>query len=635
MLKINGAMFDKYAPDVRPTSNRSVNNIVYNRDMKRRRDTKNNPISPHISFKSIFYVMRIYHKAVGAKSFFFGFYRFYNSVIPSINAIIAGAIVSAIAEAVNTHDFTGVGVLLGIMFGIQLFGIIMDGLNNLLSVTTFEDVYNLVNRQVVLKYTNIPLNIRESREFADKFSRVKTFANSASSMTNGIFAAISAVISLISVIIATLTISPIITLVIALSTVPSSILTIRLSSKRRFNWREYTRDRRMANNIERKIIDSNNALEIEVNNLGGHLIERMIKANRRSQERDIADTRRYLWPQFGSSALETIANTGVMVFVAIKIVFDNLAIGQFFTIRTLLTQLSSNINMLFNEIVFVSENLVNATDYMEFMEAPEKTSGGLKITDTPTIEFKDVSFCYPNTSTKALDKVSFRLRAGESLAIVGENGAGKTTLIKLLIGAYEPSEGVILVNGEPFSRIDRESYLSQIGALFQDYSRYEFATLGENVWFGNPGKRYNGKEIERALEQADLATLSSSYEKGLDQILSKDYDEKSPADLSGGQWQRLAIARALFRAPNILLLDEPTSAIDAKAEQKIFHNIFEAQKSKTTVIISHRFSTIRRASHIIVLDHGRVVESGSHKELVTKRGGVYKALFEAQAEGYS
>ena len=291
--------------------------------------------------------------------------------------------------------------------------------------------------------------------------------------------------------------------------------------------------------------------------------------------------------------------------------------------------------MLFNEIVFVSENLVNATDYMEFMEAPEKASGGLKITDTPTIEFKDVSFCYPNTSTKALDKVSFRLEAGESLAIVGENGAGKTTLIKLLIGAYEPSEGVILVNGEPFSRIDRESYLSQIGALFQDYSRYEFATLGENVWFGNPKKRYNEKEIERALEQADLATLSSLYEKGLDQILSKDYDEKSPADLSGGQWQRLAIARALFRAPNILLLDEPTSAIDAKAEQKIFHNIFEAQKSKTTVIISHRFSTIRRASHIIVLDHGRVVESGSHKELVAKRGGVYKALFEAQAEGYS
>ena len=607
---------------------------MYNKDVKQPKQ-KSKTDSPHISLKSIFYVMRIYHEAVGPRSFFFGFYRFYNSVMPSVNAIISGAIVSAIAEAITTHDLTNTAILIGAMFGLQLFGIILDGINRLLSITTFEDVYNYVNRQVVTKYMQIPLSARESREFADKFNRVRNFANSASSISSGLFVVASAVIGLISAVIATLTISPIITLVVALSTIPSSILTLRLSSKRRRNWREYTRDRRMAMNIEHKIIDSNNTLEIEVNSLGGHLIERMIKSNRRSQERDIADARRFLWPQFGSNAFEIVANTGVMVFVMLKIVFDNLAIGQFFTIRTLLTQLSSNIESLFNEIVYVNENLVNATDYMEFMEAPEQASGELKVVGTPTIEFKNVSFCYPNSTTKALDDVSFRLEPGGSLAIVGENGAGKTTLIKLLIGAYEPTEGVILVNGEPFSRIERESYLSQIGSLFQDYSRYEFATLGENVWFGNTKKKYDKRAVELALEQADLADLSSTYKKGLDQMLSKNFDENSTVDLSGGQWQRLAIARVLFRSPNVLLLDEPTSAIDAKAEQKIFRNVFEAQKGKTTVIISHRFSTVRKANQIIVLDHGRVIESGSHKELVAKRGGVYKSLFEAQAEGYS
>lgn len=321
--------------------------------------------------------------------------------------------------------------------------------------------------------------------------------------------------------------------------------------------------------------------------------------------------------------------------MSIEIIHEKLAIGQFFTVRTLLNQLNGNISSLFSNIATVSENLVNATDFMEFMETPAKQSGEIKITQTPTIEFKGVSFSYPHSDVKALDNISFTLAPGDSVAIVGENGAGKTTLIKLLIGAYEPTEGVILVNGEPLSKINRDSYLSQLGALFQDYSRYEFATLGENVWFGDTNKAYNRKAIEAALAQADLSNLASTYEKGLNQILSKDFDENSTTDLSGGQWQRLAVARALFRSPNILLLDEPTSAIDAKSEYQIFKNIIEAQKGKSTVIISHRFSTVRKASQIIVLKEGRIIESGTHDELIMKRRGIYKTLFEMQAEGYN
>jgi ATP-binding cassette subfamily B protein len=216
---------------------------------------------------------------------------------------------------------------------------------------------------------------------------------------------------------------------------------------------------------------------------------------------------------------------------------------------------------------------------------------------------------------------------------VGENGAGKTTLVKLLVGAYEPSDGTILVNDQPLAQIDRDSYLMQLGALFQDYPKYEFATLGENVWFGNTSRDYKVSEVEQALTLADLEGFSSRFAKGLNQILSKDFDEEVTADLSGGQWQRLAIARIMYRSPNILLLDEPTSAIDAKSEYKIFKNILEAQKGKTTLIISHRFSAVRKAKKILVLDHGKVIESGSHEELISKRG-VYKTLFDVQAEGY-
>lgn len=589
---------------------------------------------PHISVKAIFYTLRVYCEAVGPRVVFFAFYRICNSILPSIAAILTGNVVTRVAEAISTHDiFPALRIILVLLF-LQLINIVLTNINQYLSARTNQDVYIYVREHISTKYLQIPLRMREKREFADKFDRVKDFAISVPLVTSNIIGMITAMISFISVFVAMLTISPVLTLIVALSTIPSSIISLRLSASHRRNWREYTKERRIAWGIENKILNSNSALELELNNLGNYLVKRMVKASRKSQEQDVKDTRKYLWPYLGSNLLETITTYGVLTYVTAEIIFGKLDIGQFFTVRTLLLQLSSNITVFLNNLATVSENLVNATDYMEFMEIPPRNNGGFKIQNIPTIEFEGVSFSYPNTSAKALDNVSFKICPGESLAIVGENGAGKTTLIKLLIGAYEPSEGVILVDGRPFSEIDRESYLSNIGALFQEYSRYEFATLGENVWFGDVSKKYHKKAIEAALEQADLAKLSSAYKKGLDQVLSKDFEDKATADLSGGQWQRLAIARVLYRSPNILLLDEPTSAIDAKSENKIFHNIFESQKGKSTIIISHRFSTVRRATKIIVLDHGKIIESGNHDQLVAKQHGVYKTLFEAQAKGY-
>jgi ABC-type multidrug transport system fused ATPase/permease subunit len=371
-----------------------------------------------------------------------------------------------------------------------------------------------------------------------------------------------------------------------------------------------------------------------MNGLSSHLVRKMIRARRRSQDQDIVYRRRYLLPGFGADMLESLASFGVLIFVAIQIIQEKLEIGQFLTIRTLLVQLNSNISNFFHSISNVSEYLVNATDYMEFMKTPSKPNGDIKITSTPKIEFKNVSFSYPNSEIKAIDNVSFTLEPGQSLAIVGENGAGKTTLIKLLIGAYEPSDGVILINDQPFERIERESYLGQIGALFQDYARYEFATLGENVWYGDVRKKYTAAGVKEALRDADLENLASKYEKGLDQILSKDFDSKYTADLSGGQWQRLSIARAFYRSPNVLLLDEPTAAIDAEAEYRIFQNILAKQKDKSTIVISHRFSTVRKAKNIIVLDKGQIIEAGTHDELIAAKGR-YHDMFMCQAEGYN
>lgn len=597
---------------------------------------RSRPEYPRIDIKSILYCMRIYRKAVGARRYFFWFYRIVTSAIPALSAVLAGYVVTSIAEAAAspTHDLTPFIISVILLLSVQFVDMILSAIYQLLSISASQKTYIYVSELVATKYIQIPLAMRETQEFADKFERVREFGASIDYVSTSAITVISSVISLISIIIATLAVSPIVTIALLIAAIPSSILSLRLAARERRNWREFTKDRRIAWAIERKITNSDSALEIELNGLSKQLVSQMIKARRRSQEQDIADSRAFFWPRFGASVLQDVVGYVVLVVVALEIIFGRLAIGQFLTVRTLLTQLNSSISSFFSSITSINASLVNATDFMEFMETPAQSSGDIIIDHLPIIEFDHVSFTYPHSDERAIKDISFTLAPGDSLAIVGENGAGKTTLIKLLIGAYTPQQGAIYIDGHPFSEIDRKSYLDQIGALFQDYSRYDFATLGENVWFGNVNKPYNRKEIQAALEDAGLGKLAGEYKEGLNQILSKDIDSKNATNLSGGQWQRLGIARAFFRSPNILILDEPTASVDAKSEYEIFRSIIKKQQNKTTVIISHRFSTVRRAEKIIVLDRGKIIEQGSHDELI-RRGGIYKEMFELQAEGYT
>ena len=602
----------------------------------RKADERKRPEYPRIDFKSILYCMKIYRKAVGPRRYFFWFYRVVSSVTPALTAVIAGYVVTCISDAVvsPTHDLTSFIVAVAMLLSVQFITIVLYAIYRLLSISASQETYIYVSELVATKYIQIPLAMRETQEFADKFERVREFGLSIDYVSTSAITVASSVISLISIIVATLVVSPFITAAILIAAIPSSILSLRIAARERRNWREFTKDRRIASAIERKITNSDSALEIELNGLSKHLVLQMIKARRRSQEQDIADNKAFFLPRFGADILQDVVGYIVLIIVAIQIIYGRLAIGQFLTVRTLLSQLNNNISSFFESITAINTSLVNATDFMEFMETPAQHSGDIEVNHLPKIEFKHVSFMYPHSDHFAIEDVSFTLNPGDSLAIVGENGAGKTTLIKLLIGAYMPQEGMIYVDDHPISEIDRESYLGQIGALFQDYSRYDFATLGENVWFGNVEKPYSRKTIMEALDDAGLGNLAVDYKNGLNQLLSKDIDAKNATNISGGQWQRLGIARAFFRSPNILILDEPTSSVDAKSEYEIFRSIIKKQQGKSTVIISHRFSTVRRAEKIIVLDHGKIIEQGTHSELIAQ-DGVYKEMFELQAEGYA
>lgn len=288
----------------------------------------------------------------------------------------------------------------------------------------------------------------------------------------------------------------------------------------------------------------------------------------------------------------------------------------------------NNLNRIFEDSLYV-KSLFEMLDLEPIIKSkPDAIK--ISLDKTPKIEFKDVSFTYPDTTQKVLKNFSLTINPGEKVALVGENGAGKSTIIKLLARFYDVDSGEILVDGVNIKDLDLESWYRLIGVLFQEFNRYEY-NVGENIHFGRAHEKYDEAEIRKAAELAGASTMIEKLGQGYNQMLGRMFE--GGIELSGGQWQKIALARAFLRNAPILVLDEPTSALDAKAESEVFKRVEKLSKDKTVIIISHRFSTVRNADKIYVIENGKIVESGNHQQLM-KLDGQYAALFNLQAKGY-
>jgi len=342
-----------------------------------------------------------------------------------------------------------------------------------------------------------------------------------------------------------------------------------------------------------------------------------------------------------------IANFFLVTFDSILSVFGYAVIfykhimGQFtlgtasFQMRSL-DSFSGALDSMLSSITLMNEFSVKMKDLITLFEMkPTLADGDIKLPyleTPPSIEFKNVSFKYPKAIKYVFKNLSFKIESGEEVALVGHNGAGKTTIVKLLARIYPVTKGEILINGININELAIDDWYKNLGVLFQDFNFYSHLSVKENIHLGKPTKTADDKEIIEAARKADAHNFIMEYKDKYDQIMS----EKIEGGIrpSSGQAQKIAIARFFYRNAPLAIFDEPTAAIDAISEYKIFNTIYNFFENKTVVIISHRFSTVRNADRIIVLDKGKIVEEGTHKQLLTKRSGIYRKSYKLQAEGY-
>jgi len=377
------------------------------------------------------------------------------------------------------------------------------------------------------------------------------------------------------------------------------------------------------------------AKELKLFGLRQFLSERFKRISDAIYQENVALSRRKM---IAGSLLSMVGMMGyysAYVFVIWRTASGALTIGSMTFLTLAIQQASSNIEQVFSTLAAIGDQALFLTDLLAFFEMKPTIRSKPNALPAPRpimrgVEFRNVSFSYPGNSRHVLDHINFKLHTGERLALIGENGQGKTTIVKLITRLYDPTEGQILLDGIDLREYDLEDLHREIGVIFQDFMRYEM-TARENIAVGRV-EEINNLELLQTAAQKSLADHAiGRLSQGYEQMLGRRFDQG--VDLSGGEWQKIALARAYLRDAQLLILDEPTAALDARSEFEVFHRFSELTAGKMALFISHRFSTVRSADRILVLENGRIVEEGTHGELASL-GGRYAEMFEMQASSY-
>lgn len=549
-----------------------------------------------------------------------------------VDAVVAGIEQRQVTGAVITDEaLRWVALEAGLVIAIAA---VQRGLSACQSLLRAQ-LGHRVNVMILEKALTLDLRHFEDSEFYDKLTRARRQASTRPlSLVNRTFSVVQNAISLSSYAVLLWQLSPWAVLVLVLAGLPSFVAEAKFSGDafRLFRWR--SPETRKQAYLETVLAREDYAKEVKLFGLGPRLLERYCEIFEQLYDDDRRLTlRRTLWG-FCLGLLGTGAFYGAYAWIGIEAIAGTITLGQMTMYLLLFKQGQAAVAASLSSIGGMYEDNLYLSNLYEYLEQEVPVaSGGATTGPRPGdgVRFEGVSFTYPGADTPAVNDVSLHLRPGQALALVGENGSGKTTLIKLLTRLYLPTHGRILIDGLDIRAWDDAALRKRVGVIFQDFARYQLP-VGENVGAGDVDAFEDEARWERAAEHGMAAPFIEALPQRYHTQLGRWFADGR--ELSGGQWQKIALSRAFMRSgADVLVLDEPTAAMDAEAEAQVFEHVRALSRDKMAVLISHRFSTVRMADHIVVLDHGRVAEQGSHAQLVERRGR-YARLFELQAAGY-
>ena len=565
-------------------------------------------------------------------------------VLPAGMAYVGALIIDAVVAASQAYRDTGVAEFRPVFMLVALEALIVTALAfaqrgiSLCQALLRALLGQRVNVMILEKALTLELAQFEDSEFYDKLTRARREASSRPlSLVNRTFGLAQNLVSLISYGVLLVQFSPWAVLVLIVAGLPSFIAETKFSDEAfsLFRWR--SPDTRMQIYLETVLAREDNVKEVKLFGLGPLLLQRYRDIFTRlfTRDRSLA-IRRDGWG-FVLGLIGTAALYGAYAWIAAAAVLSRITLGQMTMYLMLFRQGQAAVSAILSAIGGMYEDNLYLSTLYEYLETP--------VPEPPThhgaqphgpdpadgIRFEGVTFTYPGAEQPALSDIDLHIRPGQSLALVGENGSGKTTLIKLLTRLYRPDRGRILLDGLDLAQWEEGALRQRIGVIFQDFARYQFL-VGENIGVGDVRYFEDTGRWRAAAEKGMADAIVAELPRGFETQLGKWF--KGGQELSGGQWQKIALARAFMRTDaDILVLDEPTAAMDAAAEATIFEHFRKLTQNRIAILISHRFSTVRMASQIVVIENGRIIERGSHEDLMTLDGH-YARLFSLQAAGY-
>jgi ATP-binding cassette subfamily B protein len=565
------------------------------------------------------------------------FCRVVASVLPLALLWVTKLIIDNIVHAVSSHGAVSprfwwlVATEFALAVGNTVLARLIDFLDSLLAENYTRHVSILVMKHAA----ELDLQAYEDPVFYDRLERARVQATDRLGMIQSIGRLVQQVITAVLMSVSIMAFSPWLMLMLCAGVLPAFL------GESHFAFLGYEKNfrqtpvRRQLDYLRQLAGSKEAAKELKLFGLSGFLADRFTRLSDKVYDEDVALARRRFALGSWLSVLGTIGYYSAYVFVIWKTLLGAITIGSLTFLAGAIQQASLNIQQVFSTLAGIADQALFLTDLLAFfaMQPTIRSKEFARPIPRPIrqgIEFRHVSFRYPGTDRLVLNNLDLDLDAGERLALIGENGEGKTTAVKLITRLYDPTEGQILLDGIDLREFRLEELHQEIGVIFQDFMRYEF-TARENLAVGRIEELANTDLLMDAAQksQADevIARLPLAYE----QMLGRRFE--GGVDLSGGEWQKLALARAYLRDAQLLILDEPTAALDARSEFEVFHRFAELTVGKTALFISHRFSTVRMADRIVVLKNGAVAEQGSHQQLVNL-GGLYAEMFAMQAASY-